>query len=153
MTTAKAQRRAVTKSQNGPKPSWLWLGLSAVVILIAALLIWQGTGAPASTLPAEISVAAAFQQRESGAFILDVRTPEEWVAYHIPGSTLIPLDQLATRLNEIPKDRTVVVVCRSGNRSQQGRDILSQAGFSLVTSMNGGLTQWQAAGYPTVSGQ
>jgi rhodanese-related sulfurtransferase len=44
-----------------------------------------------------------------------------------------------------------VVVCRSGNRSQAGRDILLQAGFN-VTSMSGGLNEWRASGYPVVSG-
>jgi rhodanese-related sulfurtransferase len=68
--------------------------------------------------------------------------------YHVPNTTLIPLDQLPSRLNEIPHDRQVVVVCRSGNRSQQARDILLNAGFKQVTSMTGGLNQWRASGYP-----
>jgi len=44
-------------------------------------------------------------------------------------------------------------VCRSGNRSKQGRDILLDAGFTQVTSMAGGLNEWKAAGYPTITGQ
>jgi rhodanese-related sulfurtransferase len=79
---------------------------------------------------------------------LDVRTQEEWNEFHAPNTTLIPLDQLASRLNEVPTDREIVVVCRSGNRSQQGRDILLNAGFEQVTSMTGGLNEWQASGYP-----
>lgn len=109
---------------------------------------------PSTTaLPAEISVADAAAKRDAGAFILDVRQPDEWNAVHIPGATLIPLDQLQARLNEVPKDQEVVVVCRSGNRSQQGRDILKNAGFSQVTSMAGGMNQWSAAGHPTATGQ
>ncbi len=103
-------------------------------------------------MPAEISVADAYAKREAGAFILDVRQPEEWNQVHIPGATLIPLGELQSRLSEVPSDQEVVVVCRSGNRSQQGRDILKNAGFEQVTSMAGGVNQWQAAGYPTVSG-
>ena len=99
-----------------------------------------------------ISVSDVVAQRAAGAFILDVRQPEEWNDFHIDGATLIPLDQLANRVSEVPRDKEVIVVCRSGNRSKQGRDILKQAGFTQVTSMNGGLNQWQAAGYPTVSG-
>ncbi|HSD85001.1 MAG TPA: rhodanese-like domain-containing protein, partial [Anaerolineae bacterium] len=91
-------------------------------------------------------------KRDDGAFILDVRTPDEWNTVHIPGATLIPLDQLGSRLNEVPQDKEVVVVCHSGNRSKQGRDILKNAGFSQVTSMAGGMNQWQAAGLPTVTG-
>jgi len=109
----------------------------------------QSSTAP---LPADISVAEAAAKRDAGAFILDVRQPAEWNAAHIPGATLIPLDQLEARMNEVPKDREVVVVCHSGNRSKQGRDILKNAGFTQVTSMSGGLTQWTAAGNPTVPG-
>jgi phage shock protein E len=105
-----------------------------------------------ASLPDTISVAEAAAKRDTGAFVLDVRQPDEWNEYHIPGSTLIPLDQLETRLNEVPKDKEVVVVCRSGNRSQPGRDVLKNAGFTQVTSMTGGLKEWKAAGYPTVTG-
>ncbi len=103
-------------------------------------------------MPGEISVQDAFAKRESGAFILDVRQPEEWNQVHIPGATLIPLGELPNRLSEVPADQEVVVVCRSGNRSQQGRDILLKAGYEQATSMAGGMNQWQAAGYPTESG-
>lgn len=111
------------------------------------------TSAPAAAaLPAQISVSEASAKRDAGAFILDVRQPDEWNAVHIPGATLIPLDQLAARVNEVPRDQEVVVVCRSGNRSQQGREILKNAGFQQVTSMSGGLNQWSAAGRPTATG-
>ncbi len=106
-----------------------------------------------AALPAEISVAEAADQREQGAFILDVRQPEEWQQFHIPGATLIPLGELPNRLNEVPKDRPVVVVCRTGHRSAQGRDILLNAGFTQVTSMAGGVTEWQAQGLPVATGQ
>jgi rhodanese-related sulfurtransferase len=107
----------------------------------------------AAPLPAEISVAEAAAKRDEGAFILDVRQPDEWNQVHIPGATLIPLDQLEARMNEVPKDQEIVVVCRSGNRSAQGRDILKSAGYTQVTSMAGGMNQWSAAGLPTASGQ
>ena len=108
--------------------------------------------AAAAPLPDTISVAEAAAKRDAGAFVLDVRTQDEWNEYHIPGSTLIPLDQLETRLSEVPRDKEVVVVCRSGNRSQPGRDVLKNAGFTQVTSMSGGLKEWKAAGLPTVAG-
>jgi len=103
-------------------------------------------------LPAEVSTADALALREAGAFVLDVRQPEEWAAVHIPGATLIPLGDLPSRLAEVPKDQEVVVVCHSGNRSAKGRDILLGAGYPSVTSMTGGMTAWSAAGYPTASG-
>jgi len=111
--------------------------------------------APAGSLqalPADVSVAEALALREAGAFILDVRQPDEWAAGHIPDATLIPLGDLPARIAEVPKDRQVVVVCRSGNRSAQGRDILLGAGRPSVTSMAGGMNDWAAAGYPTATG-
>jgi rhodanese-related sulfurtransferase len=72
-----------------------------------------------------------------------------WNAFHVPNTTLIPLDQLVSRLNEVPKDKEIVVVCGSGNRSQEGRDILLNPSFTQVASMSGGLNEWRASGYPT----
>jgi rhodanese-related sulfurtransferase len=86
--------------------------------------------------------------RDAGAFVLDVREPDEYAAGHIAGATLIPLGQLPTRLAEVPRDRTVVVVCRTGHRSAQGRDILLDAGYGAVTSMTGGMNEWIAQGRP-----
>jgi rhodanese-related sulfurtransferase len=111
-------------------------------------LILQMGGRTGGTLPNTVSVREAYDLAQRGAFVLDVRTLEEWNEFHAPDSTLIPLDQLASRINEVPRDRQIVVVCRSGNRSQQGRDILLNAGFEQVTSMTGGLTDWRASGFP-----
>ena len=124
-----------------------------VILAVAVFIVLQQSQRAAAPLPAEITVAQAAQQRDQGAFILDVREPAEWAQFHIPGATLIPLGELPNRLNEVPKDRQVVVVCRTGIRSAQGRDILLKAGFTRVTSMTGGLTQWQAQGLPVATGQ
>lgn len=111
-----------------------------------------GGEAPAA-LPAEVDVATAASLQQQGAFVLDVREPSEWTAGHIQGATLIPLGELSGRVAEVPADRQVVVVCRSGNRSAQGRDILLGAGLPAVTSMAGGMSAWTAAGQPVVTGQ
>lgn len=125
------------------------LVVALAVFLIASL---GGEGANTTgTLPAFVSVEEAHQMYEEGTFVLDVRTPEEWNEFHAPNTTLIPLDELASRVDELPKDQPIVVVCRSGNRSQAGRDILLQAGFD-ATSMNGGLNEWRSKGYAVVSG-
>lgn len=130
-------------------------GTQIAVLVVVALVIYLilqmgGRSNPAATtsLPKEISVSEAYTKYQQGAFFVDVRTQEEWNEFHAPNTSLVPLDQLSTRLNELPKDREIVVVCRSGNRSQQGRDILLNAGFTNVTSMQGGLNEWRAAGYP-----
>ena len=114
------------------------------------------TGSPVAVapaaLPAEIDVAEAVRLLGGGAFMLDVREPDEWAAGHIEGATLIPLGELADRVVEVPADRQVVVVCRSGNRSAEGRDILLGAGLPSVTSMGGGMKAWTGAGQPVATG-
>ena len=129
------------------------IGVLLIVALIIFLILQMGgrSGNPStrnSTLASTVTVNEAYELAQRGAFVLDVRTPEEWNEFHAPNSTLIPLDQLASRLSEVPRDRQIVVVCRSGNRSQQGRDILLNAGFEQVASMAGGLNEWRANGFP-----
>jgi len=126
------------------KPA-MQLAIVAFVAFIIYLIALGGGGG--SKLPAEVSVDEGYQMYQSGVFMLDVRTQQEWDEYHAPNATLIPLDQLLSRLDELPKDREILVVCRSGNRSQQGRDILRAAGFD-ATSMAGGLKEWYTQGYP-----
>jgi rhodanese-related sulfurtransferase len=157
--TAGKKKSSPAKAVKGKSPSnnfqWWWVAAAVGIVAIALGAVWilQPKAEQATnTAPQEISVAEAFAKYEQGVFLLDVRTQEEWEDYHAPNTTLIPLDELADRVNELPKDQEIVVICRSGNRSQEGRDILLDAGFTNVTSMAGGLSDWRSAGYPTVSG-
>ena len=128
------------------RPS-MQLAMLAFVAFIIYLIATAGGGGKTAALSAEVNADAGYQMVQDGAFMLDVRTQDEWDEYHAPMATLIPLDQLQTRLNELPKDKEVLVVCRSGNRSQEGRDILLAAGFN-ATSMAGGMKDWYAKGFP-----
>lgn len=103
-------------------------------------------------LPQEIRVDEAAELWDTGTFLLDVRQPEEWDQVYIPNTTLIPLGELPDRLDELPDDQQIVVVCRSGNRSMTGTNILLEAGYDPadVASMAGGVTEWEAKGYPVV---
>ncbi len=142
------------RSKTGARraiPLWVW-GVLALIIIVAGVFVLQGGLLTRDGVPAEVSVSEAAAKRDQGAFVLDVRQPEEWQEAHIPGATLIPLGDLPNRLNELPKDQEIVVVCRSGNRSATGRDILRDAGFTNVTSMAGGVTQWKAQGLELVTG-
>ena len=122
--------------------------LVGVVLIIAAIALSARTGnGNNSGLSAEVSPAEGYQMVQDGAFFLDVRRQDEWDQYHAIGATLIPLDELPNRLNELPKDKQIVVICHSGNRSKQGRDILLDNGFQ-ATSIKGGLLQWYAANLP-----
>lgn len=145
-TQDRSRRNSLTSAFRKPGTQ---IAVLLVVALIIFLILQMGAGNNANTsLPGTISASEAYKLYQNGVFVLDVRTQEEWNEYHAPNTTLIPLDQLASRLSEVPRDRQIVVVCRSGNRSQQGRDILLNAGFTQVTSMSGGLTEWRANGYP-----
>ena len=134
-------------------PIWGWIILAVVFLIIIAVIVLQNNRTAVASLPAGVTVDQAAKMRDQGAFILDVREPSEWTQFHIPGATLIPLGELPNRLNEVPKDQEIVVVCRTGQRSAQGRDILLRAGFTKVTSMARGMTQWQAQGLPIATGQ
>lgn len=69
----------------------------------------------------------------AGATLIDVRTPQEFVEGHLKGAVNIPVDVLESKLLEVgPKDKPVVVYCRSGKRSARAKGILTKAGFSKV---------------------
>jgi rhodanese-related sulfurtransferase len=137
---------------RGGLGTWGLIGLLGVLVVFA-VLYFTGALNPKSAadslagLPAEISVAEAYELYPAGAFFLDVREVVEWEAGHVPDTTNIPLSELENRLSELPTDQDIVVICRSGNRSVEGRDILLDAGFENVTSMADGLREWKAAGY------
>lgn len=81
-------------------------------------------------------------QASSAPFVLDVREPSEYQHGHIPGSVLIPLGTLPHRLHELPADRRIVAVCRSGARSGAATGILRKAGFQAL-NMVGGMNAWR----------
>jgi phage shock protein E len=110
------------------------------------------SSSPTLASPMEISPSQAQLEIQKGAMVLDVRESSEYATGHIAGAVLIPLGELAPRLQELPKDRLIIVQCRSGSRSAQGRDLLLKNGFTNVTSLSGGILAWQAAGYPVESG-
>ncbi len=81
--------------------------------------------------------------------LLDVREDDEWQAGHIDGSQHIPLGQLRERLGEVPKERRIVAVCRSGSRSGAAVRGLVQLGYD-AENLDGGVTAWARAGHALV---
>jgi rhodanese-related sulfurtransferase len=77
-------------------------------------------------------------------FILDVRQPEEYAGGYVPKARLIPLGEIDQRLNEIPRDKPVIVVCRSGGRSTSASQKLDNHGFDNIHNMTGGTLAWKA---------
>ncbi len=102
-----------------------------------------------SALPDSVDVDTVAALRDNpDVLLLDVREPDEYEAGHIPGIMLIPMGEVADRLSEIPQDKTIIVTCRSGNRSAQIADLLRSSGYSRVHNMEGGLLAWLEAGHP-----
>lgn len=87
---------------------------------------------------------------EEGALLLDVREPEEWRAGHAPKAKHIALGVIGHRQSELPKDRTIVTVCRSGRRSDTAATQLRAAGLTVL-NLTGGMQAWQAAGLAVVA--
>lgn len=131
---------------------WNITTLSSIFLTIGLLGACNPAPSPTAGYPKEISAQQAKTEISNGALVLDVRELSEYTESHIAGSRLIPLGDLSTHMQELPRDRLIIVVCRSGARSAQGRDTLLAAGFPKVTSITGGMQTWIAAGYPVESG-
>lgn len=99
----------------------------------------------------EIDLQAFVAAHADGAFVIDVREPAEYLAGHVPGAHLIPLAQVLSRRNELPKGERVYVICASGNRSKSATDWLRGFGIEAV-SVAGGTSGWTAQGHPVVRG-
>lgn len=93
----------------------------------------------------DVQTAAALLENEDVVF-LDVREQWEYDQGHIPGITLIPMSEFETRVNEVPEDKTVILTCRSGNRSGQVDTYLRSLGYDNIHNMEGGILAWEAAG-------
>jgi rhodanese-related sulfurtransferase len=109
--------------------------------------LFGSTGAHLSAQEASVHI-----ENDPSVFILDVRQPEEYKAGHIPRAKLIPLNQLGSRLKELPQDREIICVCQSGSRSSFATSQLLSAGYNAL-NLSGGMTAWQSAGLPVKRGK
>lgn len=80
--------------------------------------------------------------------LVDVRERHEWSAGHAAGARHIPLGELPGRMDELPKDRPVYLICASGGRSRAAVDVLHKAGFASPINVNGGTSAWQRSNLP-----
>lgn len=105
----------------------------ALVLVVAYFMFLKG---------GDVSSADARQLVQGGARLVDVRTPGEFAAGHIPGALNIPVQQLDSRMSELqPQDTAVVVYCRSGHRSGNAARMLKSAGFKAVHDL-GPMSRW-----------
>jgi rhodanese-related sulfurtransferase len=90
------------------------------------------------------------ESRSAETIVLDVREPEEYAHGHVPGAINLPQADLASRLDEIPRECPLVLICRSGARSLRAAQFLRQVGFEQLANVQGGTEAWRAAGKPLV---
>jgi rhodanese-related sulfurtransferase len=145
------------KGMKMKKSTWAWmgLGLAVLVLLVAGLVKFGGSGKAFAT-PAEIQagemsatlLAERIQSQPVDAILLDVRQPDEYASGHIEGAKSLPLSEIESRLAELDKDQVYVVICRSGNRSARAASLLRNGGFTKVLNMTGGMNSWSGAVVP-----
>ncbi len=110
------------------------------------------------TIPT-IDVREADRRRREGAgasfappLIVDVREPNEFAAVRLDGVALVPISTFATRFEELPRDRPLLVMCAAGSRSAAATAHLLRNGWTDVTNVAGGITDWERAGLPVLRG-
>jgi rhodanese-related sulfurtransferase len=87
-------------------------------------------------------------RRDQNTLLLDVREPEEYAHGHVPGAVSLPQAELATRLDEVPRDRPIIAICQTGVRSVRAAQFLKQQGYGDVRSLDGGTEAWLGSGGP-----
>lgn len=110
---------------------------------------WVATGLEQAHL-LQLSVHELSEAASAGGTVLDVRSPAEWNAGHIPSALHIPLGDLPARLNELPRPQRLHVICGSGYRSSIACSLLQRAGFPEIRNTLGGMAAWYAQGLQVV---
>ena len=113
------------------------------VVLLLAVTNVGFAQAPASIDQATLT--KRLETKDANLVVLDVRTPEEFAAGHVPGAKNIPHDQLPARLSELAsaKDKDLVVYCRSGRRTAIALDTLAKNGFTRARHLEGDMLKWE----------
>ncbi|MGZ4482427.1 MAG: rhodanese-like domain-containing protein [Gaiellales bacterium] len=100
----------------------------------------------------ELSATEVADGLASGEVVaVDVRESQEWEAGHISGAIWVPMGEIADRVAELPADRRLAMVCRSGVRSEMVADAFHAAGFDVL-NMTGGMLSWVRMGLPIEPG-
>ncbi len=123
--------------------------------LLASLFIVLSVGSSEAGIAKNLSPGEAYQLmqgRGDEIFLLDVRTAEEFREVRLDGARLIPIDQLLRRMQEVPKNRPILVYCAVGSRSSQVVGYLARNGYPEVYNLYGGIYAWGKRGYPVLKG-
>lgn len=130
--------------------------LTAMVLMMPMMVSACGMGEKSADGYENASITHAHEHWQQGVkspipfMLLDVRTPEEYAAGHIPGAKLIPVQKLADHLAEVPHDKQVYIYCYSGTRSAHASKLLAKHGYTNIENIVGGIEAWKDTGYPVV---
>ncbi|MEM7737804.1 MAG: rhodanese-like domain-containing protein [Deinococcota bacterium] len=142
----------LTKQASVLKQRWVLGTLIVLIGLVVAGIIGVFTNDVAinvATASSFTNVSVTDLANATGDYVVvDVREQWEYDQGHVPGVVLIPLGQLEARASELPDDKPIYVICRSGNRSLAASEILLQAGKQEIYNVAGGTLAWQQAGLP-----
>lgn len=138
---------SASKTHGKPVPFRTVLIAGTLVLSLTALGLWiylaKGRSSELGYTDVEPNAAVGMMNQYDNLVILDVREQYEYEAEHIPGSVLIPLNQLYSGgYKELDQDTPILVVCRSGRRSAQASEFLVKQGFSSVYNLLGGILEW-----------
>lgn len=100
--------------------------------------------------PLEIDVTAAATCLRAGACLLDVREPAEHALVTVPGSRLVPLEEVPAALADLPRDRPLLVLCHHGGRSLRATQFLRAEGWANAVNVAGGIDAWARVVDPTL---
>ena len=113
-------------------------------------LVWPTERVTAQMAADELGRNTDTSELSGTPMVLDIRNPREWTTAHIPESVNIPLNHLQQRIDEVPRDRRIIVHCAGGYRSSIAASILHQYGITNLIEIAGGLAAWNAANLPVV---
>lgn len=118
-------------------------------VLRGGMLAWRTSGRELASL-ATVDVHTLAARREE-FHVLDVRQPDEWAAGHVDDAQFVTGAELPARLDEVPDDQPVAVVCGSGYRASVAASLLAHHGRADVANVLGGMAAWRRAGLPATS--
>jgi rhodanese-related sulfurtransferase len=95
-----------------------------------------------------IDVNEAKEMLDNGAVVIDVREMHEYTGGHVPGATLIPVNTVYARREELPRDKDLIFVCAVGQRSALASEMAAAAGLTRIFNLEGGTEAWVKAGEP-----
>ena len=118
------------------------------VLLVLLLMVTIVTQVWAAEKNISSRDAKALLATNMNIYLLDVRTPQEYSQGKLAGSVLIPIGEFERRIREVPKNKTIVVYCAVGSRSNAVAAFLTQQGYKDVYNMTDGIVGWYRNGFP-----